>query len=122
MDRDAAMRSTGQRRHIWKTLKSEHSYDQESAKVPPYYNRTGPGMYEVNTHVESRSNRHRSPGLRFQRAGLAKGFFENNLPKHRFTDYSKAELCFKMIECSGNQGKSRDTGASGSAYGKTPTR
>ena len=38
------------------------------------------------------------------------------------TDYSKAELCFKMIECSGNQAKSRDTGGNGSAFGKGPTR
>jgi len=67
-------------------------------------------MYNVDRKADVESKRHKSPGLRFQQSGLAKGFFENNLPKHRFTDYSKSELCFKMIESSGNQAKSRDAG------------
>lgn len=62
-------------------------------------------MYNVDQNMESDSRRHKSPGMRFQQAGMARGIFENNVPKHRFTDYSKAEMCFKMIESSNKKPK-----------------
>jgi len=58
-------------------------------------------MYDAEKHIESDSRRQRSPGMKFSQAGLAKGIFEDRLAKHRFTEYNRAELCFKMLEATG---------------------
>jgi len=95
------MRSTNRKKKTKQPLRSDLAYHQDSGKVPKYYNRPGPGMYDADRHIESDSRRQRSPGMKFQQAGLARGIFEDRLAKHRFTDYSRAELCFKMLEATG---------------------
>ena len=55
-------------------------------------------MYDVETNITMDSRRHKSPGVKFGNNGLPKGAFEEKLPKHRFTDYSKSEVCFKLLE------------------------
>ena len=119
------MRSTIRKKKTKNPLKSEQAYHQDSGKVPRYYNRPGPGMYEADRNIESESRRQRSPGMKFQREGLARGIFEDRLAKHRFTEYSRAELCFKMLEATGthaNKQNPRDAyGGFGPSHSKSLT-
>jgi hypothetical protein len=56
-------------------MRSEAPYNQDSKKIPNFYNRTGPGMYDVENNLTMDSRRHKSPGVKFSNDGLPKGPF-----------------------------------------------
>ena len=55
-------------------------YDQNSQKVPNFYSRPGPGMYENNKNLERLS--------KFQTStSVSIGHNTEMVPQHRFSDY-----------------------------------
>jgi hypothetical protein len=73
-------------------------YDQNSKKVPAYYNRPGPGMYENNQNLSKLSKFESSPGVKMSKAGMSNGFLQGKVAQHRFTEYDKAKVCFGILE------------------------
>lgn len=96
-------------------------YDSKSKNIPPWYNRTGPGQYE-SVDLSKISKRETGAGIKInplmicsygmankklynqttsnknQMQMMSDNVFTNALPKHRFTEYSKAQLNIDMIE------------------------
>ena len=66
-------------------------YDQDSLRVPAFYNRVGPAEYDNNKNIDKLSNHVKSVGTVFSKDGIARaGYYKcQDLPKHRFYDYSK---------------------------------
>lgn len=83
---------------------SGYYYDQDSSKTPPFYNRTGPGLYFQNTEpmkpldtrINVESKHHKPPGQIIGNEDFPKGFYSKHLPHHRFVDYSKSQLNCKI--------------------------
>ena len=68
------------------------TYHQEAQWVPKFYTRPGPGMYEVTNNMETLSQHPRSASANITQSGMLKGTHKKNGPKHRFTDFSKAQI------------------------------
>ena len=78
-------------------------YNQDSEKVPVYYNVTGPGQYfETDSMLdmknESLSKHGKQTNVLIGKEDFPKGFYENLLPLHRFTGYSRKQLNSELLE------------------------
>ena len=84
-------------------FKASICYDSQSQRVPPYYSRPGPNLYqpdqckENDSAMEKLSKCSRPKGQVISDSGLAKGFYCGALPTHRFTSYSKSQLNSKLL-------------------------
>jgi len=58
----------------------------------------GPGAFDNLTNLENLSNREAIKNITIKESNMLKGFYNEVGPKHRFTDYSKAQLNIKMKE------------------------
>ena len=76
--------------------KSGLIYDQNTQKVPMYYSRPGPAQYqnEDSGITMERLSQHATNQPRsISKEGLPEqGTYEQGLPKHRFSEYSKAQF------------------------------
>jgi len=75
-------------------------YKQDSRWVPGFYCRPGPGMYELN-NIDSLSQHERSRESTINNCHMLKGFYKQIGPKHRFTDFSKAQIEKELIKTFG---------------------
>lgn len=69
-------------------------YDQDSKKVPQYYTRPGPGLYEVNQNLERLSKFHRTASVSIGDHSI----LGSNSPRHRFADFQQSILYSKLDE------------------------
>ena len=68
------------------------SFTQDSYRVPNYYSRPGPGQYKSSQEIAASSKHERATSYKFDKSGLgARSGIYQNLPKHRFTEFSKAQ-------------------------------
>ena len=81
-----------------KTSVDEHkvNYSQDASWVPKFYTRPGPGMYEVQENMTTLSKHQKGTIPRIEESNMLKGYFKTVGPKHRFTDYSKAQIAIQM--------------------------
>ena len=101
---------------------SGYYYNQDAAKTPPFYNRTGPGQYFQNMEplkpLDTKLNimsQHETPhGQRMGKQDMPTGMYVDNVPAHRFVDYSKRQLNYKMQQ-------SKNAGDVGGGMGSGPT-
>lgn len=68
-----------------------YKYHQDSDKVPKFYTRPGPGLYDIS-NIEALAGKDRSSKVKFNKSGMLHGIYEEIAPKHRFTDYSRNQL------------------------------
>lgn len=71
--------------------RDRYKYHQDSTKVPKFYTRPGPGLYDTS-NIEALSGKDRSQICKFNKSGMLHGIYEDLAPKHRFTDYSRNQL------------------------------
>jgi hypothetical protein len=62
-----------------KTDNKKLKYDQDSAKVPNFYSRPGPGMYENNKNLDKLSKFSKSTSITF-----GTNYTSDKGPQHRF--------------------------------------
>jgi hypothetical protein len=77
---------------------SAKRYDQTSKRVPAYYNRPGPGLYDNNSNLDKLSKFETTTGPKIVKSIDSSGFFVGKSPQHRFTEFEKAKICVSNLE------------------------
>lgn len=80
--------------HVFKS--TGQKYHQDTEWIPAFYNRPGPGMYDVNDNLKYLSSREGQRGVKIHKSHMLKGVLGKVGPKHRFTDFSKSQLAIQL--------------------------